>query len=596
MSYPPLPLLFESSGVVVRLASTQAVYFASSLLNMDNRRYQDRTADKKAVGNIRFPFQSHSVDCSGSSEDNPRRTASLLAFGRDLDSSESIPSEHSSIYDAARASSGSDAGDQTYYDSLSRQPTADEQHSLNLAISDQPIYTMTSSHSKWPVNTLATIIERRSTSTLRHSRSMSCLYESFSGERLQLSRTSRSDLNTSIPNPQRRKALSFNDADSRSGLSELLGSDLSLGSPVQPMYPPPIRSPTPPGLPSFGTQEALFCASRFAIESPTPGPSTSGDGRGNSYDSSLSGSYSEALRRLFGFTALESRPARLPLHAIARAEDGTAVRGRFPIRQSGHGMDLSRPLDSHPFHRMTLPVAQPQVERLHSTEKRRKPGRKRNNSEVRTSSQGSEVVLNSNQPSSLQRALTATMRRTDSTTPIGNLPSLPSALTSDAQSNGPQKNSRVHVTGPVQDASGSQNASTEGNRPVSYQPVSPLSSSGASPEDGPLDVDDAEEHTMAAWSELLRMYILACCCCFAEEDDYDGVQLENQPSPLVATRNETGTVSEDVASSTPDCAPLRRSTTGKSSDARRIKRSSRPWRPAYGFSPQTTDATMLVVG
>ncbi|KAJ9295757.1 hypothetical protein DTO271G3_5780 [Paecilomyces variotii] len=565
---------------------------------MDNSRYQDRTADKKAVGNIRFPFQAHFVDCSGSSEDNPRRTASLLAFERDLDSSESIPSEHSSIYDAARASSGSDAGDQTYYDSLSRQPTADEQHSLNLAISDQPIHTTTSSHSKWPVNTLATIVERRSTSTLRHSRSMSCLYESFSGERLQLSRTSRSDLNTSIQNPQRRKARSFNDAESCSGLSELLGSDLSLGSPVQPMYPPPIRSPTPPGLPSFGTQEALFCASRFAVESPTPGPSTSGtgDGRGNSYDSSLSGSYSEAFRRLFGFAAPESRPARLPLHAIARAEDGTAVRGRFPIRQSGHGMDLSRPLDSHPFHRITLPVAQPQVDRLRSTEKRRKPGRQSGNSEVRTSSQGSEIVLNSNQPSTLQRALTATMRRTDSRTPIGALPSLPSALVSDSQSNGPQKNPRVHVTGPAQDASGSQNTPTEGNRPVSYQPVSPLSSSGASPEDGSPDADDAEEHTMAAWSELLKMYILAVCCCLTEEDDHDGVQMENQQSPLVATRSETGTVSEDVTSSTPGSAPMRRSNTGKSSDGRRIKQSSGPWRPAYGFSPQAPDATMSAVG
>ncbi|GAD97080.1 predicted protein [Paecilomyces variotii No. 5] len=559
-----------------------------------NSTCQDGAADTETVEHIRFPFQSPSVNC-GVSEDNPRRAASLLAFQRDLDSSESIPSEHSSLYDAARASSGSDTGDQTYYDSLSTQTTPDEQHGLSFTTSDQPIHNMTSSHSKWPVNTLATIIERKSNSTLRHSRSMSCLYDSFSGEGLLLSRPSRSDLHTStFSNTQRRKALSFNDADSCPGTSELLGYGRYLASPGQPIYPPPTRSPTPPGLPSFGTQEALFCASRFAIQPPIPGPSGAGDGRRNSYDSSLSGSYSEAFRRLFGFSPpLEPCPPRLPLHAIARAEDGTAVRGRFPIRQSGHGMDISRPLDSHPFHRMTLPVAQPQVERPHPVGKRRSQGRDTRNSDVRTSSQGSESVLGPNLPSTLQRALTATMRRTDSTTAVGALPSLSSTQVPNSQSRGSKKNPRVHVTSCGQDTTETQDS----NRPVSYEPTSPPLSSDTSPADGSPVADGTERHRILAYSELLRMYILAICCCSAEEDEeYDAVRLDPQQNPSEPTRDEIPTVPLDVASSMPGSAPSRHSATGECSNEQITRRSSRPWRPAYGFSPQTTDATMSTVG
>lgn len=144
-----------------------------------------------------------------------------------------------------------------------------------------------------------------------------------------------------------RKAMSLNDADDPWRVPTWLVT--SPVSPVLPKYPPPVRSPTPPGLPSFGTREAVCYSAQFLVQS------SSVDGQqGHVYNAS----YGQSLRRFFGFSSTVSPPSSEHMvHGIGRAEDGTVVQGRFPYRQSGHGMNVARQLEDHPFHRINLPVA-----------------------------------------------------------------------------------------------------------------------------------------------------------------------------------------------------------------------------------------------
>jgi hypothetical protein len=110
-------------------------------------------------------------------------------------------------------------------------------------------------------------------------------------------------------------------------------------SPTLPEYPPPVRSPTPPGIPSFGSEEARSYDFRFNARPQAPA-------RGESL-----------LRRLFQRAQPNpSGPQRNQRHRIF-AEDGTAVLGSFPQRQSGHGAHMLGAGD-HPFHNRNLSLAQ----------------------------------------------------------------------------------------------------------------------------------------------------------------------------------------------------------------------------------------------
>ncbi|KAL4882021.1 hypothetical protein BJY04DRAFT_217715 [Aspergillus karnatakaensis] len=110
-------------------------------------------------------------------------------------------------------------------------------------------------------------------------------------------------------------------------------------SPTLPEFPPPVRSPTPPGLPSFGTEEARSYDFRIGARPPDP-------------------SHSESLlRRLFQRGVSPPQGSQQPPPRVY-AEDGTAVLGSFPQRQSGHGTSGSKGIDNHPFHQRNLPVAQ----------------------------------------------------------------------------------------------------------------------------------------------------------------------------------------------------------------------------------------------
>lgn len=140
---------------------------------------------------------------------------------------------------------------------------------------------------------------------------------------------------------------------------------LNLISPVKPFrpkYPPPDRSPTPPGLPSFGTPEAIHYTSQFVVRSSFPNgqiPQHDRSSAGRESGSRAPESYSQMLRRIFG---LSSSSSTVPTTSqanrrhgciVARAEDGTAVQGRFPYRASGHGTNLNRHLEDHRFHHET---------------------------------------------------------------------------------------------------------------------------------------------------------------------------------------------------------------------------------------------------
>ncbi|KAL5336790.1 hypothetical protein BJX70DRAFT_263555 [Aspergillus crustosus] len=110
-------------------------------------------------------------------------------------------------------------------------------------------------------------------------------------------------------------------------------------SPTLPEFPPPVRSPTPPGLPSFGTEEARSYDFRIGARPPDPSRSES------------------LLRRLFQRATSPNQGSQQQPPRVY-AEDGTAVLGSFPQRQSGHGTNSLKGADDHPFQQRNLPVAQ----------------------------------------------------------------------------------------------------------------------------------------------------------------------------------------------------------------------------------------------
>lgn len=113
-------------------------------------------------------------------------------------------------------------------------------------------------------------------------------------------------------------------------------------SPTMPVIPPPVRKPTPPGCPTFGSEEARSFFRR--VESPPVTPTRS----------------DSLLRRLFrNASPTRSPPSenRQPRNRLYAA-DGTAVMGSFPQRQSGHGTNVLKGTDEHPYHQRNLPFAQ----------------------------------------------------------------------------------------------------------------------------------------------------------------------------------------------------------------------------------------------
>lgn len=154
--------------------------------------------------------------------------------------------------------------------------------------------------------------------------------------------------------------------------------------PLKPAHSPPYRSPTPPGLPSFGTREAEEY--RLTPSSPPNRamtilqrwigrPYEESDDRFSVASNPLSSPTSPTspssptsppmnmLKRVLGATRLVESPqqshnprSRLPAGiriaslpgALVQADDGTWVRGRWTSRASSHRVG-TRPLDEHPM-------------------------------------------------------------------------------------------------------------------------------------------------------------------------------------------------------------------------------------------------------
>ncbi|KAL4798650.1 hypothetical protein BDV19DRAFT_10652 [Aspergillus venezuelensis] len=152
--------------------------------------------------------------------------------------------------------------------------------------------------------------------------------EDFHGED-ELSTTAGSSLKINLANP----------SSLQPSWPETLESPVS---PTLPEFPAPVRSPTPPGIPSFGSEAARSYDFRIGAQHPVPNRNES------------------LLRRLFRGTSPSPSVSQgsPPRRNRVFAEDGTAVSGNFPQRQSGHGQSVMKGASDHPFHQDNLALAQ----------------------------------------------------------------------------------------------------------------------------------------------------------------------------------------------------------------------------------------------
>ena len=183
---------------------------------------------------------------------------------------------------------------------------------------------------------------------------------------------------------QRRRALSQNDVDNY--LRQLIcnwskhtttATTMSpVVRPLLPSHPPFVRSPTPPGLPTYGTKEAIYLASQFLV--PPSRQDIRARRRADTHmhmGMKKQHSYMHRLSRLFGLSDSSSSTTTPPLsnesavRGIGKADDGSIVQGFFPYRNSGHGINLRRRLDDHPFHNIGLPIADSELSSVSVAEK-----------------------------------------------------------------------------------------------------------------------------------------------------------------------------------------------------------------------------------
>lgn len=293
----------------------------------------------------------------GLSQGNPNREYAARSIHSDQGSSRSTVSG-ASIYNAARASSDTEVGDQSFKSGNRPNERLDSDLAANMAMFVSLKSTLTPSHEPWPAH-CADDTAGNPKSLWRRMQLLS--NHCFSDDNITTaSRAARP--NNSVSNSdgsdqlRRRRTLSLNDVGDSTRERKWPGNQMSPVSPVLPRYPPPVRSPTPPGFPSFGTQEAICYSAQF-LGRPASNQSAQQQSR-NSLNGRVpgrTGSYGETLRRFFGLSPSPApQPNKPPTFNIGRAADGTAVQGRFPYRQSGHGMNVARRLEDHPFHRRTL--------------------------------------------------------------------------------------------------------------------------------------------------------------------------------------------------------------------------------------------------
>lgn len=165
-----------------------------------------------------------------------------------------------------------------------------------------------------------------------------------------------SETSTAETTQSHRKAVSLDTVDANGKTSNWPGKPGPAVVPNQPQYPPPERIPTPPGLPSFNTPEAVYCSAQFLTGQNGGRFYAQRNAAGAEQGAS---SYGDAFRRLFGLpSSVDARTSTQSAVGIGRADDGTIVHGRFPYRQSGHNANMARQIHDHPFHQNNLRTAE----------------------------------------------------------------------------------------------------------------------------------------------------------------------------------------------------------------------------------------------
>ncbi|KAK2732350.1 hypothetical protein FQN57_002936 [Myotisia sp. PD_48] len=339
------------------------------------------------------PGQSQLAECFQNRQARFQRVVSMRALNCHIDSSESMPSEHSSLYAALLGSFGSE--DNELQESRAKYASANGLPDDLMEAPDGIRLTYLERgrrRSALAVPSLGTIMELFA-HNVEPSYSRTC--ESI--DALVNSKLSRSNF-FSIASSLRRekygsKIYAFDDLDIRPTVAfsspsvkrrkswdsfyshrslqytASLGEIVSLVEPTQPNHPPPIRPHTPPGLPSFGSPDAI----RYQQLAAYQRHSASGHDHPPELSrrlEKLPGNLTRKIRSYCGtfirnlFEIAQLPPpcslSQLPSGTIARAEDGTLISGRFGNRQSGHGVGagpFSRGIESHPFHHNSLPAA-----------------------------------------------------------------------------------------------------------------------------------------------------------------------------------------------------------------------------------------------
>ena len=347
-------------------------------------------------------FSSPVLEKSSVHETPPPRTQRLPH----LDSSEAFLSEHTSIYDAEPVLSEKDESLNLYDSDDERLPKVPPSQAPQSGSSEniaphspkhqspaetalQALNEHFNSVSQWRNAPLGTITERLERTTPTTSRPLLQAVSASNNADAGNLAAAKSELESTNFQARVRGALeschlrsfSLNDLDclklredrnalvqesSSSSWDALHAASPCESYPVQPPQQPPVRIPTPPGLPTFGTREAMeyrmpaperlswmprWRTSRVGSEVPrssTNPPVTDAVGAHPL-------TVADGLKRLLGISRIVSpipegpRRAAMPLY-LARADDGTFVRGRFGTRHSAHGIGRGQ-LDTHPFHR-----------------------------------------------------------------------------------------------------------------------------------------------------------------------------------------------------------------------------------------------------
>ena len=357
-----------------------------------------------------------------------------------IDSDETLSSEHWSIYNAEHVQSEEnvtikDEGENglEWQSTPAILPLSPSLENLS-QVAEQPLQsyepveeTVITSHSGWSLTQLEPIIEQRSFSSLRRSSSLSRIRSRTARPLATI--VSELEPQEEWPTDSQRpkywpwsrlrhcdnryghRSFSENDVacmqlpalqeKGQKGIHWINSSSSSSTSqefrhrfshcptfPHRPHRPPPDRVPTPPGIPSFGTSEAVALlapqalplreSANHSLQRQQQNMSNSGRRVGSAESQSpevRSSDISVFFRRsiwnwlrlgnppsIERTTVSEPRNASLPAGFVPRAEDGTLVRGMFSTRASGHEVG-SRPqgvrgIESHPFHSRMSNIAE----------------------------------------------------------------------------------------------------------------------------------------------------------------------------------------------------------------------------------------------